>query len=509
MQAAPTGESYLQVGSWFADRKQFNCAAEAFASASRLQPDSGSTSYLWGLSLYSANRFDEAIAPLRRAAQLAPGDLRPRLVLGEALERTKKVPEAVNEWRAALAIDPGSAAALDHLSQDLMVEKDYRSVVALLDSPAAAGPVATNRAESPTQQLNLGVALAGMGRFDDAAQALRKGLGAHPDSMPIADELATVLMFLAHVEDAYGVLDHALARHPDDLPTQLLYLRILVARNSDRAPALGQRLLAAYPGQWEVLYLNGLLESKEGNFRPARTHLDRSLALHPSDDEAHAALGNVLAQLGNLPGAQRNLEQAIAFGDKQPEVEFDLARVLQRLGKGPQAQEKLALYQQMKKEETARTQAAGQVESGDQAMAAGDAARAASLYREAAGGGGADEALVLYKLAMALDKTKDTAGEKAALERAASLSPDLAEAQNQLGYLAMHGGDAARAEGCFRAAVKASPAYVVAWVNLAAALIAEGKWPEAKQVLAQVQTLDPGNATARQLSQAIAGDVPH
>lgn len=502
IRAKPTAEGYSQLGRWFADRKQFGCAADAFAAAFRIEPKSASLAYLWGVSLYSAGRSEEAAGALRRAEELDPGNSHVHLALGEALDGLKRPVEAEGEWRTALALDPGSTAALDHLAQDLIAQQDYRGVVALLDGPGsgATGP-ARNR--PAVECLDLGIALAGTGRFEDAAVALRKGMDLYPDSMPVADELATVLMFLARADDAYAVLERALERHPDDEATQLLYLRILVARNSDKAQTLGRKLLAQYPEQWEVLYLNGLMELHDGDAKTARAHLERSIALNPGDAEVFAALGNTLAQLGDLAGARRSLEKAIAAGDREPEVEFDLARVLERLGLTAEAQSALGVYQQMKKAQTDRAQAAGEAESGDQAIAAGDAARAAALYRQAAGID-PDEALIFYKLGMALDKNKDVDGEKTALEEAIRLKPDFAEAENQMGYLAVRAGDAAGAEGYLRAAVKASPSFVVAWVNLAAALTAEGKWADAKEALKSALALDPNNASARQLGQLLA-----
>ena len=493
----PTAEAYAGIGNWFADQKQFEFAANAFASASRLEPQSASLAYLWGLSLYSAGRDASALAPLSRAKSLDPTDIRPYLTLGSALERMKKNAEADDEWRAALAIDPKSAIALDNLSQDLLQQKDYRSVVELLDKPAHGLPA------SPVEVLNLGVALAGTARFDDAAVVLRRGLDTYPDSMPIADKLAEVLMFLARVEDAYSVLDQALARHPGDQPTQLLYLRILVTRNSDKASALGQKLLAAYPNHWEVLYLNGLLESHTGDLQQARAHFERSIALNSAYALSHAALGNVLFQLGDLQGARKNLEQAIELGDNQPETELSLGRVFERLGDNARAQEKLRIYQQMMKKQSDLTQAAGLVESGDQAMAAGDSAKAASLYKQALEGD-PDEPILFYKLSMALDKVNDIDGEKTALQQAIRLNPDLAEAHNQLGYLALRSGDSAQAESDFRSAIHAAPSYAVAWLNLAVTLTGESKWAAAKQALDRTLALDPQNARARQLQQVLS-----
>ena len=497
LKAKPTSESYASLGNWFADRKRFDCAATAFASASRLQPKSASLAYLWGLSLCSAGQDDHALAPLNQAIRLDANDIRPHLVLAAALDRMKKTAEGEAEWRAALAIDPESATALDSLSQHFVDQKDYSSVIALLDKPGK------ERVRTPVQSLNLGIAYAGTVQLDRAVNVLREGLNDNPDSLPIADELAVVLMLVGRDREAFAVFDLALARHPDDQPTQILYLHTLVSSHSEKAPDFGRKLLAAYPDQWEVLYLIGVLDSREGDFEDARAHLERSVALNPGYYQAHDELGSILAKQGDLPGAREHLEKAIALGDNQPEVQYDLAKVLQRLGDTAQAQEKLRTYQQLKKARSDTTQAAGKAEVGDQAMAAGDPAQAASLYKEALETD-PDEPLLFYKLSRALDKMKDFAGEKAALQRAIQLNPNLAEALNQMGYLADRDGDLAQAEGYFRVAVRASPSYVVAWINLAATLASEAKWQDARQALGRALEIDPDNAEARRLGQALA-----
>jgi superkiller protein 3 len=413
----------------------------------------------------------------------------------------KKTAEGEAEWRAALAIDPESAVALDSLSQHLVDQKDYSSVIALLDKPGKE-PVRT-----PVQSLNLGVAYAGRVELDKAAKVLHEGLNNNPDSLAIANELAVVLLLLARDEEAYAVFDLALAKHPDDQPTQILYLHALVSSHSEKAPDLARKLLAAYPDQWEVLYLVAVLESREADFEHARAHLERSIALHPGYYQSHDELGNILAKQGDLPGAREHLEKAIALGDNQAEVQYDLAKVLQRLGDTAQAQEKLRIYQQLKKTRSDNAQAAGKAEVGDQAMAAGNPAQAASLYKEALESD-PDEPLLYYKLSRALDKTNDITGEKAALQRAIQLNPNLAEAQDQMGFLAARDGDLTQAEGYFRAAVRASPSYVAAWINLAATLASEEKWQDAKQALGRALEIDPDNAQARELGQALAAAHP-
>lgn len=496
LEGPPTAEKFATLGEWFGSQKQFHCAAEAFASAVKLQPDSASLNYFWGLSLYSAGQVDRSIGPLRQASRLDRHDIRPHLVLGAADDQTNQTADAEHEWRAALAIDPGSAAALDGLSGDLLKDKEYAAAIALLGQPGHS------QQRTPEQNLNLGTAYAQTLQLSEAVKVLRAGLDAAPDSLPLSKELALVSMLLGRPQEAETVLTAALATHPDDLNLQVLYLHVLVTGKSERAQELGHKLLRAAPQNWEVLYLNAQLEREAGELAKAKTHLEQSIALNPGYFQSQEELGKVLSALGQFPAARIRLEKAVELGDAEPAVQYELAKVLQSLGLTDQAQEKLRTYQAARKAEADRTLAADKIDAGDRAMAAGEATQAVSLYKEALVYD-PDEALLSYKLAKALEKTNDPAGEKAALQRAIALNPNLAEAQNQMGYLETRSGEDAQAESHFRAAVHASPSYLQAWINLAATLAGESKLEDAKQALARVFELDPTNSKAHQLDQAI------
>ena len=257
-----------------------------------------------------------------------------------------------------------------------------------------------------------------------------------------------------------------------------------------------------------MLYLNAQLEMRDGDLPQARAHLEQSVALKPDYFQSHTELANVLFSLKDFPGAKVQLEKAIELGDKEPAVQYQLAKVLQNLGESSQAQEKMQIYQAMRKAESDQALAVGKIELGDRALAAGDAAQAVVFYREALVDD-PNEARVAFKLARALDKTNDLVNERIELERAIELNPNLAEAQNQLGYLSGKSGDLTQAESCYRAAVHGSPSYVVAWINLAATLADEAKWQDAKQAATRALELDPNNAEAHRLVEAIAAAQAH
>jgi len=94
---------------------------------------------------------------------------------------------------------------------------------------------------------------------------------------------------------------------------------------------LGKSLLASFAGNWEVQYLNGVLETKCGKLRQGRRHLEQSVNLNPSSAASHAALALVLAQLKDLPEAKEQMQKALALGDSSGEVKRTLSKLPQYL----------------------------------------------------------------------------------------------------------------------------------------------------------------------------------
>lgn len=262
-------------------------------------------------------------------------------------------------------------------------------------------------------------------------------------------------------------------------------------------------MLIAYPHQWEVLYLNAIVDGREDLFSQARGHLEESISINPSYAPTHRELGKVLEKMGDLPASKAEFEKAISLGDTQTDAQYQLARVLRRMGETESAKAKMRIAQDQKNADIAHARSVSTAEMGDQAVGNGDPKRGIDFYREALSFD-SNNPVIHFKLAMALDKINDTAAERTALLEAIKLQPNLPEAQNQLGFLAVHAGDASQAVTYFRAAVQSSPSYLPAWINLSATLASEAKWKEAQDAADRALQLDPTNASARDLRKAIS-----
>lgn len=492
---------HTDLGTWFVGKGQFNCAAAEFATASRMQPDSGHYAYLWGLSLYSAGDEQASIAPLEIAARLSPSDAHVHLLLGAIFDHASKRSDAEAEWRAALALgpdsDPHATNALDALAQDLLQDMNYSAVITLLTEASK------NAQLTPQQNLALATAYARTDQLEKAASVLQEGLHAAPDSAALASELADVLAIAGRPREAIQPLELALEKNPSDLRLRLLYLRLLVTVQSQKALERGRQTLALAPKNAEALYLTGLAAMQSSQIDQARSYLKQSLAIDNASAKTNLELGEVESQLGDFQSAAEHLKNAIGLGEKEPGAEYALAMALRNMGQTEQAKTHLELYEQEKKEETGKQDSARKTQQAEQAITAGDTAQGITLYKQALSTDPAN-ALLMYKLAMAYDKTHDLANEQALLEHSIQLDPKLSEAQNQIGYLAVRRGETAQAEDHFRAAIQATPSYTVAWINLAASYASEARWGEAKDAVGHALAIDPSNAMAQRLNQAIS-----
>ena len=251
---------------------------------------------MFGVSLLSGNA-QEAIAPLQVSEKLDPRNPKLHPVLASAYDELHQTRKAETEWQAALEFDPDSSPARSTaLSRDLILDHDYAGTIALLENPIVSGQ------RTALQSLNLGLAYAGNAKLEEASRVLRDGLNTTPDSLALANQLASVLKQLGRPEEASMALNLALTLHPEDihsadLDTEVHYLRTLVRdTGSEKAAAVGEQLLTAAPHNWEVLYLNAVLETKAGKLQTARDHLEQSVELNAGFASGQAALGLVLAQ---------------------------------------------------------------------------------------------------------------------------------------------------------------------------------------------------------------------
>ena len=494
LHAQPSADTYAEVGMWYGDHGQYDCAVRAYQSALERKPQSAELLYLLGLNLLRKGDFRGAVEPLQQSIGIKPEVLKPHLLLATAFEELHQPLEARTEWMAAVKIDPHSDIALDGVSKNLLATKDYDAVIGLLGpQPKGANLI-----------LDLAAAYKGGGLAEQAIEVLKKGLETNPTSRPITRALINELALQARYQEASKLSEKFVQQYPRDLEAKILYLHVLVLTDDeDLARPLAKKLLVAAPHDFTVLYLNGVLENRAGNYEGGRAYLEQAVALNPNHYNSRYNLGIALANLNDPKGASEQFEKALALGAFEAQVRFEYAKVLKTLGQTELAAEQLKLYQQEQKAQADRTVARMKMTQADKELAQGDPQKAVGLYREAVAVL-PDSALLNYKLSVALDRVGDTAAEREALEKAIQIDPSMAVAHHQLGYLASTSGDFPGAEAQFREAVAAAPIYTDAWISLAATLGMESRYSEAQQAVQRALEIDPHNENAKNLQKDLA-----
>ncbi|HTZ97162.1 MAG TPA: tetratricopeptide repeat protein [Terriglobales bacterium] len=494
LQKNPKADTFAELGSWYGDHDQYNCAIKAYRDALKLEPKSAEVLYLLGLNLLRQGDFSDAVKPLQQSIEIKPDVLKAHLLLATALEELRQPAEARTEWIAALKIDPHSELALDGASKNLLAADNFDAVIALL-GPQPKGENLT---------LDLAAAYTQSGATDQAVEVLKKALEASPTSRPLARTLISELVLQARYQEAAKLGEKLVQQYPRDLEAKILYLHVLVMNDDEQlARPLAKKLLIAAPHDFTVLYLNGLLENRAGNYAGGRDFLEKAVAINPNHYNSHFNLGIALSDLNDPQGAREQFEKALALGAHEPAVRFEYAKVLRKLGETQLAAEQLKLYQEEQKASNEQTMAVNKTAQADKELASGDAKRAVALYRDALAVL-PDSALLNYKLSAALDKVGDTAAERDALQKAVQIDPKMAIAHCQLGYLAFNDGDFSTAEEQFREAVQAAPGFTDAWISLAATLATESRRPEALEAVRHALEIDPHNANALALQKDLA-----
>ena len=187
-------------------------------------PDNFVSQLAYGQALVQAERFDEAQAPLERAATLAPqasGDSSPRALLAQIAENQGDTARARQEWRALLQydhtnvraarrlaelsaqadavedenfalrlvadLDPFDAAVHGRLGRRLMASGDYDAALIEFQAALALGP--TNPAEA---HVDVAEAFIKLGRPGDARREVLRALQVAPTYARAQDLLLTV-----------------------------------------------------------------------------------------------------------------------------------------------------------------------------------------------------------------------------------------------------------------------------------------------------------------------------
>jgi len=199
-----------------------------------------------------------------------------RELLAFVLQQSEHVGEAIDNLRAAMKSGHESETTRVQLAL-LLTESGKADEAAKLLAPLAGG--------SDPEALNAyGIALADLGRVDEATQQFQKVLRADPNNAPALQNLGIVALRRDDVPNAMSFLTRALELNPK-LPLALNTLGVVYARQGDFAHAVDawNRAVAVDPRQYDALFNVGLVEGRAGHVAEARAALSRFVGTAPPE----------------------------------------------------------------------------------------------------------------------------------------------------------------------------------------------------------------------------------
>ena len=192
--------------------------------------------------------------------------------------------------------------------------------------------------DSPEAHANLGAALQGLGRSEEALACLRQSIALKPTYANAYANLGMVLRNLGRLDEAIAAYDRAAELSPDRADVQInLGNAYQAAAQVEKAIACFQRALAINPDAPEAH--NNLGNMLQGCKQPdeAMACYRRAVALKPDYADAHANLGVVLHTKKEFEEAIASFRRAIEIDPDYAEAHNNLGNVFEETGKFDQA----------------------------------------------------------------------------------------------------------------------------------------------------------------------------
>ncbi len=169
-----------------------------------------------------------------------------------------------------------------------------------------------------TAHSNLGLALAGGGRIDEAIAHFQKALEIEPDDAETHNNLGVILARRGRIDEAIAHCQKALEIKPDNADAQNnLGIALAGCGRADEAIAHYQKALEIEPDSAEAHNNLAAVLVGRGRIDGAIEHYRKALELKPDYAEAHLNLGLALAQRGRIDEAIDHYRRALVFAQQQ------------------------------------------------------------------------------------------------------------------------------------------------------------------------------------------------
>ncbi|HVS34478.1 MAG TPA: tetratricopeptide repeat protein [Gemmataceae bacterium] len=302
-------------------------AAEAiryFTVAAALRPDSAAAHANLGQALRDAQRWDEAIAELRKAVELKPDDAAAHDRLGVVLIELGRLEEAIAEFRNAVQLQPSSASAHEHMGKALRFIGRREEAGAELRKAIELQP------DDASAHNQLGLLLEEQGDAEGAVAEFRKAIALRPDAAEFYTNLGAVLASRGQPDEAIAALRRAIQLRPDSADAHDNLGTLLTQQHAyEEAVVEFRRAVELQPQSADAHSSFGHALRRMGRWDEAIAEYRKALELRPDDPLCHCNLGQALLQKGQFTEALAALRRGHELGSKQPGWRYPSAQWVQ------------------------------------------------------------------------------------------------------------------------------------------------------------------------------------
>jgi tetratricopeptide (TPR) repeat protein len=301
-------DSQLHLGIIHHQRGDYNEALHQIDAALKINPTSALAHRIRGNALQKLKRLAEAVASYDQAISLAPDDASSFNSLGNALGELKRFDEALASYNEAIALKGDHAGAFYNRANVLHELQRFNEAVMSYHQAIRLKPDYADAFK------NCGNTLQKLKRLEEAVESYDQAISLAPADGPAFYNRGVALHELKRFEEAVASYDRAVALMPD--------FAIGFCRRGDALRALNRldEALASYEGALviephyvEALGSRGNVLSELKRPQEALANYDRALAVRPDYVEALGNRANILAALKRFDEAFESFERTLAL----------------------------------------------------------------------------------------------------------------------------------------------------------------------------------------------------
>src|SRR5260221_4971754 len=225
---------------------------------------------------YEKHDLDRALKLARELVAERPGMSAGRQLLAFVLQQRENIGDAITNLKAA--VDTGQETEEIRVQLGLLLTEQGK----LDEAVKVLAPLA--KGSNPDALNAYGIALADLGKLDDATQQFQRVLQGDPVNAPAYQNLGIVAVRRDDLPGAMASLTRALDLNPR-LPLALNTLGVVYARQSDfpHAVEMWNRAVDVDPRQYDALFNIGLVEGRAGHVAEAKAALTRFVETAPKE----------------------------------------------------------------------------------------------------------------------------------------------------------------------------------------------------------------------------------